>query len=63
MAKGKIAIMMGGVLNKANLQLAMERTGALEVHFGTGVRYNYDYSGEIREDLMKACLLAYNDFC
>lgn len=58
-AKGKITIMLGGGLNKDNLQLAMERTGAREVHFGTGVRDNYHYTGEIKEELMKACLLAY----
>nr|WP_255688341.1 copper homeostasis protein CutC [Tepidanaerobacter sp. GT38] len=62
-AEDKIVIMLGGGLNKDNLRLAMERTGAREVHFGTGVRKNYHYTGVISEELMKACLLAYNDFC
>ncbi|MDD4569067.1 MAG: copper homeostasis protein CutC [Tepidanaerobacteraceae bacterium] len=54
-AKDKITIMLGGGLNKDNLRLAIERTGAHEVHFGTGVRENYHYIGDISSELMKSC--------
>lgn len=55
-AKDKITIMLGGGLNKDNLRLALERTGAREIHFGTGVRENYHYTGDISRELIKACI-------
>jgi copper homeostasis protein len=62
-AKDKITIMLGGGLNKDNLRLVMERTGAREVHFGTGVRENYHYTGDISRELIKACLGACHLTC
>lgn len=52
-ANNKITIMLGGGLNKENLQLAIERTGTCEVHFGSGVRENYHYTGNISRELMQ----------
>jgi len=58
-AKNKITIMLGGGLNKDNLRLALERTGALEAHFGSGVRENYHYTGDISSELMQECIDAW----
>lgn len=51
-ANNKITIMLGGGLNKENLKLAIEKTGTCEVHFGSGVRENYHYTGDISQELM-----------
>ena len=58
-AKGRITIMLGGGLNKDNLRLALERTGASEAHLGTGVRENYHYTGDISRELLQACIKAW----
>jgi len=55
-AEDKIIIMLGGGLTRDNLRLALERTGAREVHFGTGVRENYHYTEDISPTLLQECL-------
>lgn len=46
-AENKVAIMLGGGLNQYNYRLAVEKTGAQEVHFGRGVRENFHHTGKI----------------
>lgn len=51
---GHINVMIGGGLNLENIKNIADLTGATEYHFGTAVRYNKSYFGDIdRKSLEK----------
>jgi copper homeostasis protein len=46
-AAGHIDVMVGGGLNQENIKNIMEQTEATQYHFGTAVRHNKSFNGEI----------------
>ncbi len=50
---GHINVMVGGGLNFDNVKHIIEETGAPEYHFGTVIRYNRSFSGDIDRNRLK----------
>jgi len=50
---GHINIMIGGGLNLDNAKQIVAETGASEYHFGTAIRYDRSYFGDIDRDRLK----------
>lgn len=50
---GHINVMVGGGLNFENISQIIEETGASQYHFGTAVRYNKSFFGDIDKKKLK----------
>ncbi|HWR62298.1 MAG TPA: copper homeostasis protein CutC, partial [Clostridia bacterium] len=57
---GHINVMVGGGLNFDNAKHIIEETGAPEYHFGTVIRYNRSFSGDIDRNRLKKLIQLLN---
>lgn len=58
---GHINVMVGGGLNFNNVKQIIEETGASEYHFGTVIRYNKSFFGDIDKNRLKELIQLLNN--